>query len=37
MEKVFFRVLNMSLVSGYVIAFLLLLRLVFGRVSKRLS
>lgn len=37
MEKVFFRVLSMSLVSGYVIAFLLLLRPVFGRVSKRLS
>lgn len=37
MEKVFFQVLNMSLISGYVIAFLLLLRLLFGRISKRFS
>ncbi len=37
MEKIFFRVLNMSLVSGYVIIFLLLLRPIFGKVSKRFS
>ena len=37
MEKIFFRVLNMSLVSGYVIALLLLLRPLFGRVSRRFS
>ncbi len=37
MDKIFFRVLNMSLVSGYVIALILLLRPLFGRISKRFS
>lgn len=37
MDKIFFRVLNMSLVSGYVIVLLLLLRSLFGRASRRIA
>lgn len=37
MDKIFFRILNMSLVSGYVIVLLLLLRPLFGKVSRRLT
>lgn len=35
MEKIFFQVLNMSLVSGYVITFLLLVRPIFKKASSR--